>query len=159
MGHPSTSIPQLCFSYFIATTYGATSGQRSAYNFSMDDKLKDLIAGGTANVQATEKARTDAIRKADLDMAASDRAKFYAALQSALGPDVLASLGPLTYKDDFLTNAVHFTVDGKRFKVQQVTGTLANLETPSEKISLLQFQLLNPDAKDRFLDALGKALA
>jgi hypothetical protein len=60
---------------------------------------------------------------------------------------------------DFLTNAMHFTVNGKAFKVQQVTGTLANLETPTAKTHSLQFQLQNPDAKDRFLDALGKALA
>lgn len=135
------------------------SSSQAAYNFGMDDKLKDLIAGATANVQATEKARTAAIRQADLDRAAKDRAKFYAAIQSALGPDVLASLGPLTYKDDFLTNAMHFTVNGKAFKVQQVTGTLANLEMPTAKTHLLQFQLQNPDAKDSFLDALGKALA
>jgi hypothetical protein len=126
----------------------------------MDDILKDLIAGSTANVQATEKVHTDARIKADLDMAAKDRAKFYAAIQSALGSDVLASLGPLTYHDSFLTNAMHFTVDGKLFKVEQASGTLANLEMPSaERPHLLQFQLQRSDAKDRFLDALGKALA
>jgi hypothetical protein len=126
----------------------------------MGDKLTNLISGANTRLQNVEAERTNAMRQRDNEMAAKDRAKFYAALQSGLGPDILASLGPLTYKDEFLANAVHFAVGGRPFKVQQVTGTLANLEIPTGSGRILaQFQLQSPDAKDRFLEALGKALS
>ena len=126
----------------------------------MDDKLKNLISGAKTRLKNVEAERTKAMAQRDDEMAAKDRAKFYAAIQSGLGPDVLASLGPLTYRDDFLTNAMHFAVNGRSFKVQQVTGTLANLEIPTGSGRMLaQFQLQNPDAKDLFLEALGKELS
>jgi hypothetical protein len=126
----------------------------------MDDKLTNLSSGANTRLQDVEAERTNAMTQRDNEMAAKDRTKFYAALQSGLGPDVLASLGPLTYKDDFLTNAMHFAVDGRPFKVQQVTGTLASLEIPTGSGRMLaQFQLQNPDAKGRFLEALRKALS
>ena len=126
----------------------------------MDDKLKNLISDAKTRLQNFEDERTNAIKRRDDEMAAKDRAEFYAALQRGLGPEVLASLEPLTYIDDFLSNAMHFAVDSRSFKVQQVTGTLANLTTTADPIrTLVQFQLQNPDAKDRFLKALGEALS
>ena len=67
------------------------------------------------------------------------------------------TLGAVSYRDDSHTHAMRFQVDGREFELRQAIGSVVNLLTGNRE--LFQFNLSNPEAKDRFLEALGDALA
>ena len=52
---------------------------------------------------------------------------------------------------------MRFQINGKPFELRQAIGSDVNLL--SDRREVFQFNLSNPEAKDRFLEVLGDALA
>jgi hypothetical protein len=97
----------------------------------MDENLRNLIADATKRTQSVEDQRKESRAKLDREMAEHHTSLFREAIDLALGPDILSSIAPTRYQNDLLKNAMFFDVDGNHFKLQQVTGSLVNLESES----------------------------
>ena len=123
----------------------------------MKTALRDLIAEAPARLEAAGTQDEQRFATRELALADKEAIKFKHRVQTALGSEVLASLGPVSYENDPGTHAMRFQVDGKGFELRQAIGSVVNLLTGSREI--FQFNLSNPEAKDRFLQALGDAIA
>jgi hypothetical protein len=127
----------------------------------MNAKLKDLIAQAAERMQAVEdkqlKERNRIQREADEKAASA----FKGHIERALGSDVLAAIGPISFDSKYShSQAMLFEQGERKFRVQQQTGELVNLELEMDNgySVLIQFNLNNADSRDRFLLALGAAL-
>ena len=78
-------------------------------------------------------------------------------VQTALSLETLASIGHMSYGDHCGCPAVKFQAGGRAFELRQTIGSYVNLSSGDRE--LFQCNLSNPNAKDRFVEALGNALA
>jgi|SRR6266567_9229376 hypothetical protein len=130
----------------------------------MNDKLENLISQASGRVQAVENARTAEQRRRDVEEQEKDAADFKRMVETTLGADVMEAIGPVTFVQRFLAQAMTFHLEGRSFRLQQQTGALVQLEeTENNEFSyrLLghQFNLVHQgNAKDIFLNTLGNAL-
>lgn len=123
----------------------------------MDRVLGELIAEAPAQLRAVARQEEQGLAKQESAAAAGRTSMFKQRMEAALGSEVLASLGPLSYGADAGLQAMTFQVKGRGFELRQAIGSYVNLLTGGRE--LFQFNLSNPEAKDRFLVALGEALA
>ena len=129
----------------------------------MNDKLENLINQASGRVQAVENARTTEQQRREAEEQERDAATFKRTVETTLGAGVLEAIGPVTFVQRFLAQAMTFHVDGRSFRLRQQTGALMQLEeTENNEFSYRmlghQFNLHNEDAKDTFLNTLGNAL-
>ena len=130
----------------------------------MSDKLENLINQASGRVQAVENARTAEQQRRDAEEQERDAVTFKRTVETTLGAGVLEAIGPVSFVQRFLAQAMTFHVDGRSFRLQQQTGALVQLEeTENSEFSYRtlgpQFNLVhNEDAKDTFLNTLGNAL-
>lgn len=69
---------------------------------------------------------------------------------------MIDAIGPVEFHRNVLRQQMTLQQDGRSFRLQQQTGTLVQLEESTDnwfsaKMLAHQFNLNNPDAKDRFL--------
>jgi hypothetical protein len=125
----------------------------------MDEKLKDLINEATGRLQTGKDKQDEERHRSQLELEAKARAAFKSAVERMLGADVLAAIGPVDFdQGSWLTEEMRFVKGGRQFRLVQVTGDLVNFEVGTGSTPLIQFNLNNADAKDRFLQTLGKEL-
>src|SRR5579875_1258288 len=122
----------------------------------MKNTLGELIAGASARLETADIQEEQRLAKRELELAEAETKAFQSRVQTALGSEVLASLGTVSYGRDSGCRAMRFQINGKPFELRQAIGSVVNLL--SDRREVFQFNLSNPEAKDRFLEALGDAL-
>ncbi len=94
----------------------------------MNDKLENLINQASGRAQAVENARTAEQQRRDAEEQERDAAAFKRTVETTLGADVLEAIGPVTFVQRFLAQAMTFHLGGRSFRLQQQTGALVQLE-------------------------------
>ena len=132
----------------------------------MGDKLRSMISSASERIQAAENER-EAARRLEEKLMLDDYAeRFKKMVQAALGSELLDALGSVTFDEGRLEPSMIFHREGREFRLKTVGNPpgLTQLEevtqggysyTPMHpQINLVH----QANAKDIFLDTLGKAL-
>jgi hypothetical protein len=132
----------------------------------MDDKLKSLISKASERVQAIDDERKANQQRQDRKMLEGYAERFKQIAEKALGSEVLEALGPVTFDEATIEPSMSFQLEGRDFRLKTV-GVPPGLAQVEEVLQggfscapqHPQFNLVHQaNAKDIFLDILGKAL-
>lgn len=123
----------------------------------MKSTLGEMLVGAPAQLETAETQDEQELTKGELEVADTEAKTFQNRVQTALGLEVLASLGAVSYRHNSGSDAMRFQVNGRPFELRQAIGSVVNLW--ADRREIFQFNLSNPQAKGRFLEALDDALA
>ena len=147
----------------IGSTLGAVfqSGRKD-----MDDKLQSLISKASERIQAAENERQAKMQREEMQRFNENAERFKQIVETALGSEVMEALGPVTFDELVLEPSMSFQLGGRTFRLKSVAippGLAQVEEVTGGGVSYMpqnpQFNLVHePNAKDIFLDTLGKAL-
>jgi hypothetical protein len=128
----------------------------------VNENLASLIRQANNRLTAKETEKQMAVSRQDQDLRDREATKFRRGVELALSDEVLEAIGPVTFTKQLVENSMTFEQDGRRFKIQQVTDMLVQLDDVDRpnlgrKVGH-QFNLKNGDTKDLFLKFLGLML-
>src|ERR1017187_9398116 len=96
----------------------------------MDDRLQSLISKATERIQAAKNDREADELRDETQKLKQNAERFKQIVQTALGPEILEALGPVTFDEALIQPAMRFERAGRTFQIKTVGGPvgLAQLE-------------------------------